>query len=55
MVRISTPKGHAPPTLPRQLTRTPEDVIIIDSGSVDTADKEGQSIIKLPLKMRIFS
>ena len=40
-MRIYTPKGRAPPTLPRELTRTPEDVIIIDSGTGDTVDKEG--------------
>ena len=35
IIRVCTPKMKASSILPRELTKTPEDVIIIDSGSVN--------------------
>ena len=42
---MSTPRTKAPPVLPREVTKTPEDVIIIDSGTGDVADGEGGTLI----------
>ena len=45
VIIVSTPKTKAPPVLPREITKSPEDVIIIDSGTGEVADGEGGTLV----------
>ena len=47
IVRVSTPRMKAPPALSREATRTPEDVIIIDSSTGDVVEVEGLCLLLL--------